>query len=174
MRVPFGRQAKIGVVVDLPEHSDFAPEQLKSVEAVLRDLPPLPADWFRCEFCAAYYQAPLGEVMISTLPAGLRRIDPPKARTASRCEDAGKQTPPELTHEQLTALERIASDDEQNGGFRAYLLHGVTGGGKARRSICASSSEHWPLAVRSCCWCRKSISRRNSKHASRRAFPTPA
>ena len=132
VRVPFGRQAKIGVVVDLPEHSDFAPEQLKSVEAVLRDLPPLPADWFRlCEFCAAYYQAPLGEVMISTLPAGLRRIDPPKARAARRvAKTPAKQTPPELTHEQLTALERIASDDEQNGGFRAYLLHGVTGSGK--------------------------------------------
>ena len=132
VRVPFGRQAKIGVVVDLPEHSDFAPEQLKSVEAVLRDLPPLPADWFRlCEFCAAYYRAPLGEVMISTLPAGLRRIDPPKARAARRvAKTPAKQTPPELTHEQLTALERIASDDEQNGGFRAYLLHGVTGSGK--------------------------------------------
>ncbi len=132
VRVPFGRQAKIGVVVDLPEHSDFAPEQLKSVEAVLRDLPALPADWFRlCEFCAAYYQAPLGEVMISTLPAGLRRIDPPKARAARRvAKTPAKQTPPELTHEQLTALERIASDDEQNGGFRAYLLHGVTGSGK--------------------------------------------
>ena len=132
VRVPFGRQAKIGVVVDLPEHSDFAPEQLKSVEAVLRDLPPLPADWFRlCEFCAAYYQAPLGEVMISTLPAGLRRIDPPKARAARRvAKTPAKQTPPELTHEQLTALERIASDDAQNGGFRAYLLHGVTGSGK--------------------------------------------
>ena len=132
VRVPFGRQAKIGVVVDLPEHSDFAPEQLKSVEAVLRDLPPLPADWFRlCEFCAAYYQAPLGEVMISTLPAGLRRIDPPKARAARRvAKTPAKQAPPELTHEQLTALERIASDDAQNGGFRAYLLHGVTGSGK--------------------------------------------
>ena len=132
VRVPFGRQAKIGVVVELPESSDFTPEQLKSVEAVLRDLPPLPADWFRlCEFCAAYYQAPLGEVMISTLPAGLRRIDPPKARAARRvAKTPAKQTPPELTHEQLTALERIASDDEQNGGFRAYLLHGVTGSGK--------------------------------------------
>ncbi len=31
VRVPFGRQAKIGVVVGLPESSDFAPEQLKSV-----------------------------------------------------------------------------------------------------------------------------------------------
>ena len=133
VRVPFGRQAKIGVVVELPESSDFAPEQLKSVEAVLRDLPALPADWFRlCEFCAGYYQAPLGEVMISTLPAGLRRVDPAKARAVRRAAKMpAKQTPPELTGEQLAALERIAGEDKEgNGGFRAYLLHGVTGSGK--------------------------------------------
>ncbi|MFT3848605.1 MAG: primosomal protein N' [Propionivibrio sp.] len=133
VRVPFGRQAKIGVLVELPDHSDFAPEQLKSVEAVLRDLPPLPADWFRlCEFCAGYYQAPLGEVMISTLPAGLRRIDPPKARTVRRAAKApAAQTPPELTREQQAVLARIASDDGgARSGFHAYLLHGVTGSGK--------------------------------------------
>ena len=47
VRVPFGNRAKVGIVVDLPEYSDFAPEQLKSVETILRNLPPLPADWFR-------------------------------------------------------------------------------------------------------------------------------
>ena len=132
VRVPFGRQAKIGVLVELPAQSDFAPEQLKSVEVVLRDLPPLPPDWFRlCEFCAGYYQAPLGEVMISTLPAGLRRIDPPKARAVRRAtHPAARQASPELTHEQRAALERIAGDDQAGGGFRAYLLHGVTGSGK--------------------------------------------
>lgn len=133
VRVPFGRQSKIGVLVELPESSDFSPAQLKSVETVLRDLPPLPPDWFRlCEFCAAYYQAPLGEVMISTLPAGLRRVDPPKARAARRAVKAlAAQMPPELTAEQQAALERIAADGRENGEcFRAYLLHGVTGSGK--------------------------------------------
>ena len=33
VRVPFGRRAKIGVVVDLPEHSDLAPEQRESIWA---------------------------------------------------------------------------------------------------------------------------------------------
>ena len=85
VRVPCGRQAKIGIVVELPETSDFPLAQLKVIEAVLRDLPALPADWFRlAEFCSAYYQVPLGEVMLSTLPAGLRRINPPKARQSRR------------------------------------------------------------------------------------------
>ena len=71
--VPFRRRARIGIIVGLPETSDLAEEQLKPVEAVLRDLPPLPEDWFRlCEFCASYYQVPPGEVMLSALPAGAR------------------------------------------------------------------------------------------------------
>ena len=133
VRVPFGRQSKIGVLVELPASSDFSPAQLKSVEGILRDLPPLPPDWFRlCEFCAAYYQAPLGEVMISTLPAGLRRVDPPKARATRRVtKNLPAQTRPTLTAEQQAALDRIAADGgADDDSFRAYLLHGVTGSGK--------------------------------------------
>jgi primosomal protein N' (replication factor Y) len=129
VRVPFGRQAKIGIVVELPPASDFPLAQLKSIAAVLRDLPALPPDWFRlAEFCSAYYQAPLGEVMLSTLPAGLRRIDPPTARKNQRVpKSPPPHEPPELTAEQKTALAAINAGDE---GFKAYLLHGVTGSGK--------------------------------------------
>ena len=129
VRVPFGRRALVGVIVALPEASDYPVAQLKSIEVVLRDLAPLPADWFRLvEFCAAYYQAPLGDVMLSTLPAGVRRIDPPKARGNRRvAKSVVAQPPPELTAEQQTALQAIASGED---GFRAYLLHGVTGSGK--------------------------------------------
>ena len=133
VRVPSARQSKMGVPVELPASSDFSPAQLKSVESILRDLPPLPPDWFRlCEFCAAYYQAPLGEVMISTLPAGLRRVDPPKARATRRAAKAlPAQVRPTLTAEQQAALDRIAADGGADGdSFRAYLLHGVTGSGK--------------------------------------------
>ena len=129
VRVPFGRKSRIGIVVELPETSDFPVAQIKTIEAVLRDLPALPADWFRLsEFCSVYYQAPLGEVMLSTLPAGLRRIDPPKARTSHRLPKLPPpHEPPELTTEQQTALNKIADDGK---GFKAYLLHGVTGSGK--------------------------------------------
>ena len=139
VRVPFGRSSRIGVLTDLPATSEWAETRLKDIEAVLDDLPPLPAEWFRlCEFCAAYYQAPIGEVMLSTLPAGLRRIDPPKARTprsvAKRTPVQLAQSAPPLTDEQQSVLASIAAEDgrmdgEKN-GFRAYLLHGVTGSGK--------------------------------------------
>ena len=128
VRVPFGTRSRIGILVALPATSEIPAAQLKPVEALLDDLPPLPADWFRlCEFCSAYYHAPLGEVMLSTLPAGLRRIDPPKARQSRRnasTQDA--QSPPPLTAEQQAALASI----DTGSGFRAWLLHGVTGSGK--------------------------------------------
>ena len=128
VRVPFGTKSRIGVLVELPESSEVSEHQLKDVEAILHDLAPLPADWFRvCEFCANYYQAPLGEVMLSTLPAGLRRLDPPKARVPKRPAKALAPHPaPPLTDEQQLALDAIATGS----GFRAHLLHGVTGSGK--------------------------------------------
>ena len=124
VRVPFGRQMRIGVLTALPEHSELAETRLKDADAVLRDLPPLPAEWFRlCEFCAAYYHAPLGEVMLSTLPARLRRIDPPRARAPRRTARTPFPCPaPALTDEQEAVLAAIAGEE----GFRPYLLHGVT------------------------------------------------
>jgi primosomal protein N' (replication factor Y) len=129
VRVGFGKRSCIGVIVALSDVSELPVEQLKPIEAVLRDTPALPADWFRLtEFCASYYQTPLGEVMLSTLPAGLRRINPPKARVARQApKPPAAQVAPELTDEQRQVLERIAADGP---GFHAYLLHGVTGSGK--------------------------------------------
>ena len=128
IRVPFGKKSRIGVLVALPAESEVAETQLKSLEAVLDDLPPLPPDWFRlCKFCATYYHVPLGEVMLSTLPAGLRRIDPPQPRPQRRAAKAAAAQPaPALTGEQQQALGAITAGQ----GFRAYLLHGVTGSGK--------------------------------------------
>ncbi len=129
VRVPFGTRTRIGIVVELPAASDFAPEQMKPIEGVLRDLPALPQDWFRLtEFCSAYYQVPQGEVMLSTLPAALRCVDPPKPRQARRtARRLAGPPPPELTDGQQAVLAAIAAAGE---GFAAYLLHGVTGSGK--------------------------------------------
>ncbi|HEX5803902.1 MAG TPA: primosomal protein N', partial [Azospira sp.] len=131
VRVPFGRRSLTGIIVELPESSDFAPEQLKPVDEILPE-PRLPADWFRlCEFCSAYYQAPLGEVMLSTLPAGLKRLDPPKARTPKPAKEAKDGPPPsaapELTTEQAAALAAVRAAGP---GFHPFLLFGVTGSGK--------------------------------------------
>ncbi|HNL14962.1 MAG TPA: primosomal protein N' [Accumulibacter sp.] len=131
VRVPFGRQRKIGLIVDLATISDWPVDQLKPIETVLREVPLLPADWFRlAEFCANYYHEPLGQVMLAALPAALRAPLPPTRRPSRRRAadvSATPPSPPPLTADQQAALNAI---DEQGDGFRAYLLHGVTGSGK--------------------------------------------
>ena len=128
VRVSFGRRSVVGVIVDLPATSELPVGQLKPVEALL-DGPALPTDWFRLtRFCAGYYQAPLGEVMLSTLPAGLKRIDPPTPRALKpKKHNAAASLPPPLTDEQQAVLDAVRAAGP---GFQPFLLFGVTGSGK--------------------------------------------
>ena len=72
--VPFGTGLRTGVVVGLAVASEHPDAKLKQVAAILRDMPALPAEWLAlCEFCARYYQTPLGEVTSFALPPMLRR-----------------------------------------------------------------------------------------------------
>jgi primosomal protein N' len=67
--VPFGKGSKTGIIVGLSTDSEQPENKLKPVAAILRDMPALPPDWLAlCEFCARYYQTPLGEVTSFALP----------------------------------------------------------------------------------------------------------
>lgn len=75
--VPFGKRRLVGLVVERPDVPDIAPEKLKAVEHVLQDAPVLPADWIALmRFLAGYYQRPLGETVITSLPPRLRSLKP--------------------------------------------------------------------------------------------------
>lgn len=139
--VPFGNRRKIiGMAVALLDEPGMAPEQVKQVEQVLDDVPPMPDDWLRMAgFAASYYQRPLGEVMLPVLPASLRkvsayqgersaggpvaRIDKRKARAAPAVAPVAA---PELNPEQRAAVDYLAGLS----AFQPALLHGVTGSGK--------------------------------------------
>lgn len=139
--VPFGRRKLIGVVVDNPAEPSYDPKQIRPIEEVLEDLPPFDEGWLRlARFAADYYQRPLGEVMLPTLPPPLRkptayqgkrsaggpvaRLDGRK-RKAARAPAAADE-PPALNDAQRTAVDTIGALD----GFKPVLLHGVTGSGK--------------------------------------------
>lgn len=139
--VPFGRRKMIGVVVENPAEPSYEPKQIKPIEAVLDDLPPFDEAWLRlARFAADYYQRPLGEVMLPTLPPPLRKPTSyqgkrsgagPVARMDSRKRKAARapatpDQPPELNDAQRAAVETIAGLDS----FKPVLLHGVTGSGK--------------------------------------------
>ncbi|WP_342067779.1 primosomal protein N' [Achromobacter kerstersii] len=139
--VPFGRRKMIGVVVENPAEPSFDPKQIRPIELVLDDLPPFDEDWLRlARFAAEYYQRPLGEVMLPTLPPPLRKptayqgkrsAGGPVARLDNRKRKAARapakaDQPPELNDAQRTAVDTIGALT----GFKPVLLHGVTGSGK--------------------------------------------
>ncbi len=125
--VPFGRGERVGVIVGIAASSDWPSEQLKDAGPVLADLPPLPPDFIGlCKFASAYYQAPLGEVLLQALPPGLKRPVPAERRAGRRPKAPDALPPPALTGEQAAAVEAVGAA----AGFTPFLLHGVTGSGK--------------------------------------------
>lgn len=138
--VPFGRRRLVGVVVETPDAPEFDAEQVREIDQVLDDTPPFQAGWIRmARFAAQYYQRPLGEVVLPALPAGLRKVTSYQGkrsaggpvhridkRAAPRAEPVQAGEVPELNDEQQAAVQAI----EALQGYRAVLLHGVTGSGK--------------------------------------------
>jgi primosomal protein N' (replication factor Y) len=128
--VPFGRAAKVGVVVSRPTRTEVPEERLRDLSKVVTDVAPLqPRDFELLEFCAAYYHRPLGEVIQAALPPRLRQArrralavpaaaEPPRGPFAS---------PHAATPAQETACERIRAGF---GRFHPVLLRGITGSGK--------------------------------------------
>ncbi|MHA3904107.1 primosomal protein N' [Castellaniella sp. WN] len=157
VRVTFGRRAMVGMVWAVRDTPGVAADRVRPIEAVLDDLPPMPADWLRlAEFAAHYYHRPLGEVLLPVLPPSLRK---PAAYTgarsaggpvcradrrpgASRAARKRKDAVQALTDAQVRALTGL--EDLLAAGAGVALLHGVTGSGKtelylrlARRVIAA-------------------------------------
>ncbi|OTA18648.1 primosomal protein N' [Xenorhabdus beddingii] len=72
--VPFGKRNAIGIVSGITDNSEFSPEQLKSVSAILDVQPLFPDDlWQLLLWSASYYHYPLGEVLFHAMPVLLRQ-----------------------------------------------------------------------------------------------------
>ena len=82
VRVPFAAKELIGLVIEKPEQPAYEESAIKEVLEVYDDLSPMPANWIEFgEFAGAYYQRPLGEVLLPSMPAPLRN---PNAYTSVR------------------------------------------------------------------------------------------
>ena len=134
--VPFGTGSRTGVIIELATASEQPGAKLKAVTGILRDMPALPAEWLAlCEFCARYYQTPLGEVTSFALPPMLRRGKLPRLKKSALEIAASPASPPEPAS--APALPKLMAAQEaavaaifDTAGFQAMLLHGVTGSGK--------------------------------------------
>jgi len=132
--VPFGRREVMGLIVDIADSTELAPEKLKTALAVRSQLAPLSTQWMAlCRFAAAYYQRPLGEVAVPGVPKNLRAENPVSLNRALKkiaqhapVPDATPAGMPALNVSQREAADSIA----QASGFAPALLYGVTGSGK--------------------------------------------
>ena len=138
LRVPFGRQRLLGVVVELVESSELPPERLaEPLEALETGAPAELVRlglWVAREYC-------------STPSRGLRLTLPPnpgvrKRRERPRVEHegvgVGEAGAPRLLEEQERAVEAIAATlDGEADASRSLLLHGVTGSGKTEVYLAA-------------------------------------
>ena len=135
--VPFGSGRRVGLITAvLPlsgEGADAeapAVEKLKPAETMLRDLPPMPADWISlCLFAASYYQAAPGEALLQAIPTGLRKPDPIKRRKLAAVKKSGSiaSVQPALTAGQSAVLDDLLP---RLNSYSANLLFGITGSGK--------------------------------------------
>lgn len=131
--VTLGRRRVVGIVVNLVRGSEIAQNRLRSITAVLNDIPPLPSEWLRLtRFAAAYYQRAWGEAALSGLPLFLKRA-PGKRHAAvmermrKPLESGGRPVKePALNDEQKEVLEILNRAEH----FETFLLFGVTGSGK--------------------------------------------
>src|SRR5688572_8523450 len=75
--VRFGAQQKIGVVIEERVAPELPAERIKPISAVRDDAPRLPQVWIPLmRFLSGYYQRPLGETVIGSLPPRLRSPKP--------------------------------------------------------------------------------------------------
>ncbi len=84
VRVPFGRQRLVGVLVGLTAASAVPDSKLKTAFEILDEEPIVDAVTFELlRWAAEYYHHPLGEVFAAALPAGLRAGQPALHTTES-------------------------------------------------------------------------------------------
>ena len=81
--VPFGRRQMVGVVMQCVATTDVSPERIKPVAQVLHDSSPQSAGFLDLlRFCSDYYRYPIGQTVLSALPARLRSDKPVVSKPA--------------------------------------------------------------------------------------------
>jgi primosomal protein N' (replication factor Y) len=140
VQVSFGRQECVGVVMRIMDKTEYDPAKLKRIEA-LAPLPPISGDVVAmAEFAATYYQRPIGEVLIPSIPKMWRQKNKwellgkekkaAKTRVAAKnVKEAKSKNTINLNKEQLFIVEKLWKQSVSK-KFSCNLLQGVTGSGK--------------------------------------------
>ncbi len=127
VRVVLGSREIIGI----SDGETAEPKTLKTIKSILSiiDECSIISEEQRAivQFASDYYNSPLGDLLLHSLPASIRKGRPiPAAKT-----EPGLARPcaHQITDEQLKAIQSI---DESYQSFQCFLLQGVTGSGKTQ------------------------------------------
>lgn len=135
--VPFRNKQKLGIVVGKHIHSvSNNAYKLKIIENILDNEPIISEEILSlCVWIAAYYQAPLSEVIVFALPKNYRLGKEAKIIVKRSLKNNNKQS-----HSSIDDNKKITLNAEQThavdvinanlNNFNCYLLEGVTGSGK--------------------------------------------
>ena len=161
VRVPFGRQRQVGVVIETATQSQIPPERLRAALELIDETPVLDDSALALLIWAAdYYHHPIGEAVAAALPKSLRVGAPSLAR-----EIRWLATPDGLTAyargeparapRQRELLERLVRDSAAAAGTTAGILDGLMPGWReparalVRRGWVAAHED--PAARRAAC-----------------------
>ena len=98
IKIPFGRSEKVGILVKVSNHSDFALNKLKPVIAYLDEKPHFDAQHFAwLLWISRYYHHPIGITLSTALPTLLRKDKPIKLpqNILWQLSETGKDSDPE-------------------------------------------------------------------------------
>ena len=74
VRVPFGRQTLVGILLEIVHETDVPANKMKAVIEILDEQPVFNSELLKLlRWCTLYYHHPIGEVMQNALPVKLRQ-----------------------------------------------------------------------------------------------------
>ncbi|MCU0869140.1 MAG: primosomal protein N' [Burkholderiales bacterium] len=142
--VPFGPRPRVGVVLGVVETTSVDPARLRSALRIARGVPALPDDVIALAlFCADYWRATPGEVLLAALPTALRRPDAPahRAEIAWRLTAAGSAVTGQGWPKSATVRRRLLDALQ---GFAVLTATDVAAlGTSARRSLAQFEASGW-------------------------------
>src|SRR5262249_33762968 len=152
VRVPFGAQTLIGLVIE-PSAAPPDDVELKALSEVLDPTPALQADVLELiRWAAAYYRHPIGEAVFAAVPAGLRKRAQLRPLEAPRYWQArGETIMPTRAPKQAALWQRLRDAGEpiaeavlRTEGFETRLLRALE-----RKGAIEHVEAHEPTSRRS-------------------------
>ncbi len=117
VRVPFGSQTKIAVVLALKTYTTVPADKIKPIIDIIDDTPVLSEQHLALlKFTARYYCYPLGETINTALPAALRQGKCPDKTSINMVEltDKGAKLPSLKAKTQLGLLKQLAQSGKSS------------------------------------------------------------